>query len=65
MRDLSNSDKAESAALKKQNEKMTSEVTHLKKDRETRIEEIEILNAELLDLKDQVKMLTNIITELN
>lgn len=54
MRDLANTDKAESSSLKRQNEKLNVEMSHLKKDRESRIEEIEILNAEVLDLKDQV-----------
>lgn len=53
---MSNSDKSENANLKKQNDKNSQELSHIKKDRETRIEEIEILNAEILDLKDQVRI---------
>ena len=59
MRDMSNSDKAANASLKKQNEKYSQELVHLKKDKDTRVEEIEILNAEILDLKDQVSLYDN------
>lgn len=55
MRDLSNNEKSENASLKKQNEKLSLELSHLVKDKETRVEEIEILNAEIIDLKDQVQ----------
>jgi len=51
---LSNQEKADNAVLKKQNDKLSQEVNHLKRDKETRIEEIDILNAEIIDLKDQV-----------
>lgn len=54
MRDISNNDKSENSSLKKQNEKLSSEVNHLARDKEMRVEEIEILNAEIIDLKDQV-----------
>ncbi|XP_067931812.1 dynactin subunit 1-like [Watersipora subatra] len=54
MRDMSNNDKAENANLRKQNDRVAHELSHLKKDKETHAEEIEILNAEILDLKDQV-----------
>lgn len=51
---MSNSDKTENNNLKKQNERYSQELSHLKKDKETRVEEIEILNLEIIDLKDQV-----------
>lgn len=54
MRDMSNSDKSENASLKKQNERLTADLAHIVKDKESRIEEIEILNSEIIDLKDQV-----------
>lgn len=53
---MSNSDKSEITSLKKQSDKSAQELSHLKKDRESRIEEIEILNSEILDLKDQVRL---------
>lgn len=51
---MSNTDKAENSSLKKQNDKLTSDLSHVVKDKESRIEEVEILNAEIIDLKDQV-----------
>ena len=56
---MSNNDKAENANLRKQNDRVAHELSHLKKDKETHAEEIEILNAEILDLKDQVRWTTN------
>lgn len=55
LRDLSNSDKTENTGLKKQADKANAELSHLRKDRESRIEEIDILNGEILELKDQVE----------
>jgi len=54
MRDLSSSDKHELQRIQKVNEKFTSEVTTLKREKEKLQGEITELQTQIIDLKDQV-----------
>lgn len=54
MRDLSTNDKQELSKLQKQNDKMSTDTTSLRKEKERLQQEVADLQNQQIDLKDQV-----------
>lgn len=54
MRELSNHEKQEAITFKKQYEKMSSDLSNSSKDKERLQQEVNILNEQVIELKEQV-----------